>query len=488
MTEGQAPEGLISEVGGSAVTRKRLALLSKTLTRIKGPIAAIAAIGAIVSGLVGYWNAYRTVRESVVVTTVSPNEQPIMVPTTDAGPLSIVVLPFDSVNTEAAQVIADGLTVSITSDLSRIRDAFIIGASTAQTFRSKNMTAQQIGKDLGVHFVLQGNVQSVGTKIRVNAALIDTGTNGQLWSETFDGDTTDIFALQDRVTTLISNSMGHEMVIRAASESERRKNMPNVADLVLRARALIEKQTHLESLKQQEAIWRQVLALDPNNTSALYFLAVARNSEIFNFPFQLDDNERRNATNEIIDLSDRLSAIDSESLWSISLQSSVALLQGDVNKSLKLRLQQLDITPKDPDIYFTLAIAYDMRLEPERVIESCEKQFALDPRFPGEQCFNAIARAEIMRGNFDSAIKWALKARTINPNRVPVFQMLPVAYALKGQMSEAKAEVASTFRRDPNYSVTRVVALLNRSTYPAAYRNWMMENYVPALRLAGFPE
>src|SRR5208283_6116990 len=93
-------------------------------------------------------------------------------------------------------------------------------------------------KDLGVHFVLHGGVQRSGTKIRINAQLADTTSNAQLWSESFEGDQSDLFALQDRVTTLVGNSIGREMFIVAARESEARKRNPTVADLTLRAWAL----------------------------------------------------------------------------------------------------------------------------------------------------------------------------------------------------------------------------------------------------------
>ena len=99
-----------------------------------------------------------------------------------------------------------------------------------------------------MHFVLQGSVQRNGTKIRINAQLADATSNAQLWSDTFEGDQSDLFALQDRVTTLVGNSIGREMVIVAARESESRKSSPKVADLMLRARALDLKPAVAEEL------------------------------------------------------------------------------------------------------------------------------------------------------------------------------------------------------------------------------------------------
>ena len=255
------------------------------LKRFRGPIAAIAAFGAVLSGFLGYWSAYQTVQRVVV-----PRSAPAVV-TADAGPLSIVVLPFQNLTGDPNQAyVADGLTASLTSDLSRIRDAFIVDAKTAFAYKDKPLTAQQVGKDLGVHFVLQGNVQRNGTKIRISAQLADANSNAQLWSEIFEGDQSDLFALQDRVTTLVGSSIGRAMVIVAARESESRKSSPKVADLMLRARALNLKPISLKNLQQQEDLYRQALALEPGNLSAIADLGGTLIQEVQNFDDEMDQS------------------------------------------------------------------------------------------------------------------------------------------------------------------------------------------------------
>jgi TolB-like protein len=257
----------------------RWAKLWGQLKRFRGPIAAIAAFGAILSGLLGYWSAYQTVQKVVV-----PQPAPIAV-NADAGPLSIVVLPFTNLTGDPNQAyVADGLTASLTADLSRIRDAFIVNAATAFAYKDKPVTAQQVGKDLGVHFVLQGSVQRSGSKIRVNAQLADATSNAQLWSESFEGDQSDLFALQDQATTLVGSSIGREMVIVAARESESRKSSPEVADLMLRASALWLKPTSLKNIQQIEDLYRQALALEPNNATAMVGLAGSVAIQPENFP------------------------------------------------------------------------------------------------------------------------------------------------------------------------------------------------------------
>src|SRR6266496_219920 len=202
MTESAPPEDASPPDPVVKPAANRWANLRGQLKRFRGPIAAIAAFGAVLSGLLGYWSAYQTVEK-----VVGPKSSPAAV-IADAGPLSIVVLPFQNLTGNANEdYVADGLTASLTADLSRIRDAFIVNATTAFSYKGKPLSAQHVGRDLGVRFVLQGSVQRNGTKIRINAQLADAPSNAQLWSDSFEGDQSDLFALQDRVTTLVGNSI-----------------------------------------------------------------------------------------------------------------------------------------------------------------------------------------------------------------------------------------------------------------------------------------
>jgi NAD(P)-dependent dehydrogenase (short-subunit alcohol dehydrogenase family)/TolB-like protein len=220
MTDSAPPE----DVPPPAPAASRWVRLSGLLKRFRGPIVAVGAFGAVLSGLLGYWRAYETVQTVVVSKPAAPAVA------ADAGPLSIVVLPFKNLTGDATQAyVADGLTASLTADLSRIREAFIVNAATAFAYKDKPVTAQQVGKDLGVHFLLQGSVQRNATKIRISAQLADANSNALLWSDTFEGDQSDLFALQDQVTARIANSIGRGIVIVAARESESRKTSPKAA-------------------------------------------------------------------------------------------------------------------------------------------------------------------------------------------------------------------------------------------------------------------
>lgn len=146
----------------------RLAKYLGKLKHFKGAIVTIAGVGAVLGGLTGYWTSYQTVK----TVAAPPADSPALA---NMRGLSIMVLPFANQTGDPQRAyVADALTTTITADLSRIRDAFIVPLVTASSFRDKTASVQQIGKDLGVRFVLQGSVLSSGDKICISAQLADT--------------------------------------------------------------------------------------------------------------------------------------------------------------------------------------------------------------------------------------------------------------------------------------------------------------------------
>jgi adenylate cyclase len=153
--------------------------------------------------------------------------------------LSIIVLPFANQTGDSGKgYIADALTSSITSSLTRIRDAYVVPAQTAYTYKDKAVTVQQVAQDAGVRFVLSGTVQAAGAQARVGVQLMGGADAATLWTETFAGDLSDVFELQDRVTRRVANSLGRAMVAAADRDNGKLAADAETADLLLRACAL----------------------------------------------------------------------------------------------------------------------------------------------------------------------------------------------------------------------------------------------------------
>ena len=405
------------------------------------------------------------------------------------NPLSIVVLPFANQTGDAQKAyVADALTTSITSDLARIRDAFVIAATTAFNYKDRPASVQQIGKELCVHFALQGSVLTSGKNIRISAQLVDTQSGAQLWSETFGGQLTNLFALLDQVTGRIGNSIGREMVIVAARESETRKSNPRTADLMLRASALHLKPQTLKHYQQIEALYRQALLLEPNNANALVGLARSLVLQAFNYGSAFDEGVRETKYVEAHELALKAKDLDTENPDVYQPIFVYALAHDDFSGSRRAAEAQLSLDSKNPNAYNSLALSFLYGGEPQRAIELLTQAINLlpNPRFPALNIMRNIGRAHFMLGEYDAAIEWYLKALEINPEMSSTYVYLAMAHSLKGDTAKARAAVANVCRLDPGFRLSEWDK--PQSSSPPTYREWFEKKYLPAARNAGLPE
>ena len=174
---------------------------------------------------------------------------------------------------------ADAITEDLTTDLSRLANMFVISRNTAFTYRDKSINTKQIGRELGVRYVLEGSVRRSGNRVRVNAQLIDAETDAHLWAERFDGDTRDLFALQDEITSRIAHALGIELI---AAEAARHTQHPDALEYILRGRAVRLKPNSREVYLEAVSLFEHALALDPQSVEAQIRLAGALVSRVMN--------------------------------------------------------------------------------------------------------------------------------------------------------------------------------------------------------------
>ena len=162
-------------------------------------------------------------------------------PSAEAAHLSIVVLPFTNLSGDPTQdYFADGITENLTTDLSRLSGSFVIARNTAFAFKGKNADAREIGKELGVRYVLEGSVQRDQNRVRVNAQLIDAETGGHLWAERFDKPLADLFGMQDEIVASLASQLGAELITNEARRAERAP-APDSMDLYFQGMAWLNK-------------------------------------------------------------------------------------------------------------------------------------------------------------------------------------------------------------------------------------------------------
>jgi TolB-like protein len=216
---------------------------------------------------------YALCREAVTGATASgsPRARPVS-QSAGAPRLSIVVLPFTNLSNDPEQeYFADSITDDVTTDLSRIDGSFVIACSTASTYKGKSVDVRHIGRELGVRYVLEGTVRRSRSEIRLNAQLIDAETDAHLWAERFTGDASDLFALQDEITSRIAVALDLELV---DAEAARPNEHPDALDYILRGRAERLKPPSRKTRGKAVAMFQRALRLDPESVAARSWLAI----------------------------------------------------------------------------------------------------------------------------------------------------------------------------------------------------------------------
>ena len=429
--------------------------------------SAAVLMAAVLLGLGGYWGLQQYGKVAV-------------------NPLSIAVLPFANLSGDAGQAyVADGMTSRVTSDLGRIQDAVVTDAGRVLPYKDKTAIVQQVAKELGVRFVLQGDVQRSADKILINAKLTDANSNKQLWSDRFEGELSDLFALQDKVTHRISGSLGPQMLIIAARESETRMTNPQASDLVLRARALIPKGTALAPLKQRETLLRQALALEPNNIEAMAGLSRALVYLAQQWP---EPSEREKVFLEGRDLALKVKEIDPKDKDIYVSLYQFAIRHDDLAGAIENAEKILSLNPKDKTGYITLASALIPSGDSKKAIEVLNKGISLDPLNLHPNNFWIMGSAHLVLGDIDTAITWSLKASQVTPNDRSAWVRLAVAYAMKGESEKAAAAVAEVLKLNPKFKLSDFGSFKPMSASPPAYKEWYEKKFLPACRKAGLPE
>ena len=278
----------------------------------------------------------------------------------EAARLSLVVLPFANLSGDPAQdYFADGITENLTTDLARIRDSFVIARNTAFTFEGKAIDAREIGKELGVRYVLEGSVQRDQNRVRVNAQLIDAETGSHLWADRFEEDVADLFKLQDQVVARLANTLGIELV-KAEAQRDERIAHPDAFDLTMRGRALqmrAQEQRTKENNNAARAMFEQALAIDPNDAGAL---AGEATTYLFDDVFGwADPNFDYDA--KVVGLADRSIAIAPEQARPYATKSLYLTTVKHPAEGLRAADTGLAFNPNDALLHAARGLAEDFR-------------------------------------------------------------------------------------------------------------------------------
>ncbi len=363
------------------------------------------------------------------------------------------MLPFTNLSGDPAQdYFADGVTENLTTDLSRIRNSFVIARNTAFSFKGKNLDARDIGKELDVRYVLEGSVQRDQNRVRVNAQLIDAQSGAHLWAERFEEDVADLFKLQDQVVARLANTLGLELLKAEAEKGARSKN-PDAIDLTMRGRALqmrYQQQRKKENNAATRAMYEQALAIDPNDAGALAGDA---------YTYMVDQvygwtNPDTDYDAKVLDQADRSIAVARDDPLPYYVKANYLAAVHRLDEALRAADAGLAINPNSASLLSARALAENYLGHFEQAKTEVRQAMQLSPHDPLLGAWhNFLCLAELGLRHYDAAIDEGNSATDANYHVFLVYMNLAAAYALKGEMDEAKTALAEARRLNPKLSV-----------------------------------
>jgi adenylate cyclase len=397
--------------------------------------------------------------------------------------LSIVVLPFANLgNDPDQQYFADAIAEDLTTDLSGIQGMLVISRNTAFTYRDKSVDTKQIGRELNVRYALEGSVRRSGNRIRVNAQLIDAERDAHLWAERFDGDTGDLFTLQDEITSRIATTLNFELV---RAEASRRTQHPDALDYILQGRAASSKPPSRDKYAEAISLFDRALALDPRSVEAQSWLATQLTGRVL-------DNMTDTAA------ADTLRA---EGLAGQALAASPHNYLAHYAKGQVLRAQRRyeEAIPEYETVLasnrnsvgaYALGQCKLFAGSIEETIPLVEQAVRLSPRDPLIGIFyQNIGLVHLLQSRTDEAILWLEKARNATPAHPGIRVQLASVYALKGETDRASAELAEARKLSGDDRYSSLARLRTVGYYGVPKVRALYEaTYFVGLRKAGMPE
>ena len=390
----------------------------------------------------------------------------------------IAVLAFENLgNNPDEEYFSDGITEDITTDLSQISGLFVISHNSSLSYKGTHTKIKQIGQELGARYILEGSIRKVGNRIRINAKLIDAGTEHHIWADRFDRELRDIFALQDDVTRKIVGALKIKLT---NVEVERLQNAsqanPEAYDVFLRGLKQFRLFTR-EANSSAAALFAQAIKLDPTFARA-YANAAMTNAQTIAFGWS---ENRELILNRAVSFGEKALALDPNLPQTHFALSTVYIRLKQPDKAIAAARRAIELDPSFADGYIMLAQHLIFGGKPELGLEAVQTAKLLNPHHTGIYFwFEGLAHFNLK--NYNEAAR--LFAITIerNPEFPAVRLTLAATHALTNQQTDAEWEVEEAMNLLPDFTIAKESAR-------APYQNVAhLNHYIDGLRKAGFPE
>jgi adenylate cyclase len=401
--------------------------------------------------------------------------------TRPTGPPSVAVLPFDNLGDDPEQeYFADGITEDLITDLAKISGLVVIARNSTFAYKGRPVDAQEVARELGVRYVIEGSVRRAGDRIRINAQLTDSETGGHLWANRFDRDAADIFAVQDEVIRRIVDALSVELT---TTEETRLARPPTdnleAYDYYLRAEQAANSGDR-RAVPRALSLYHRATAVDPAFADA--YAAFARVA-VYILRNSLDEALTAPVARKLAyEMAGRALSLRPETPAAYSALAELQLWDRAFEEAIASARQAVSLGPSDADAHFTLGLVLAHAGEPAEATAAVETALRLNPK-PPPRSLVVAGSAFLMRGEYARAVEFLEDARTSAPLDSEANNLLIVAYMRSGRPEDARKEAARSLDAYPSINLQ-----FHRIAFSHLKRDRDLELLLDALSEAGIPE
>ena len=471
---------------GSALVEQ--GVTPKLRRTVRTPLFAVAAIGlASLPVFAGSWLLSSTAppapHASLALASTTADRLKTQVP-------SIAVLPFITRSEDAKlDYLADGITDSLISDLVRAMPGIsVVSRGTAFTYKGRAVDARQIGRELGVRYLLKGSIVFEGERVRVNTELAETNEGNQLWAERFDTERKGILQVQDEIVARVSRAIGLKVVdIEARRSWRERPSSAELIDLIMRGKAVLNLPSSPATMMEARGLFEQALAVEPTSVDGLTGVATTLVFEFLNGYYETGNDERLRKAELLLD---QAGTIEPTHLMTLKAKAALRRTQGKFDDAIAVAQTVIMENPGEPWAYKEIGLSNIYLGRPEQALDWFVKAARIGPRDPARWTWlDGRGHALILLGRDEEAIHSLTSALDANPKYLTSHAFLAATYALLDRPDEARAALATYLQRYPD---TRISTFRRLSPVPFAltspkYRQ-QHERISEGLRKAGMPE
>jgi adenylate cyclase len=435
---------------------------------------AIAAVIVLLIGVGGFAGWYLYIEQSKRIEPASIEKMAFPLPEKP----SIAVLPFDNMSGDPKQdYFSDGLTEQIISALSRAPHLFVIARNSTFTYKRKPVKVQQVAEELGVRYVLEGSVRKDRDRVRITAQLIDALKGHHMWSESYDRDLKDIFALQDEITMNVVKAMRVKLTL---GEQDRMytKGTKNLKAYLKTLEAiepffLFKKEANARAKQLLE----EVTALDPKFATAYSFLGFCH---FWDAVFGWSESPPK-SIEKAFELAQKTLSLDDSLAQPYELISKIYVFQRKHEQAIAKAQQAIKLNPNGAFIVYNLGWVLRCTGRPEEAIPWIKKSMRLNPTvFSQAWVFDSLGRTYFLAEKYEEAIAKYRMAVKLHPDYRDAHIGLAATYAVLGKEEEARAEASEILRIEPNFSIKKYAKFM--------YFQVGLEPEIEGLRKTGLPE